>query len=75
MIDIDKRIEQLLDNRGTMIIYMYLKAEEEDWHGVCDSANDLRDIDTEIETLRKVKGNDVKPLSGGAGHVLTYKPL
>jgi len=28
-----------------MIDYLLLKVLEEDWHGVCDAANDLREIE------------------------------
>lgn len=34
--------------KRVMIEYMRLKIEEQDWHAVCDSANDLREIEVEI---------------------------
>lgn len=33
------------DMRRTMIAYLLLKVEQEDWHGVSDAANDLREMD------------------------------
>lgn len=39
---IDERIEVLIK-------YLYAKAEERDWHGVSDAANDLRVLDTKKE--------------------------
>lgn len=33
------------DDRETLIAYLYMKVRQEDWHGVSDAANDLREID------------------------------
>lgn len=32
-----------------LVDYMKLKIEEKDWHGVCDCANDLRELEVEIK--------------------------
>lgn len=32
-------------NRRTLIDYLLMKVEQEDWHGVSDAANDLREMD------------------------------
>ena len=32
-------------NRQILILYLLAKVEEEDWHGVSDAANDLREYD------------------------------
>lgn len=34
-----------MTNRETMIAYLNLKVAAEDWHGVSDAANDLREMD------------------------------
>ena len=47
------RIRELEANRKTMIEYGTMKWREEDWHGVQDSASDLRDIDNELDGLRR----------------------
>lgn len=33
--------------RETLIVYLRLKVEVQDWHGVADAANDLRELDAE----------------------------
>ena len=33
------------EQRSILIAYLYMKADCEDWHGVSDAANDLREID------------------------------
>ena len=33
--------------RKILIDYLKLEVEQEDWHGVCDAANDLRELDAE----------------------------
>lgn len=41
--------------RVTLIRYLNMKLVQEDWHGVCDAANDLRDIETSILYLKELK--------------------
>jgi len=36
-----------LARRKKLIEYMWMKVEMEDWHGVSDAANDLRELDAE----------------------------
>jgi hypothetical protein len=55
----DKEVEQadasmrrrLLTKRDTLIQYLIMKVDEEDWHAVCDAGMDLREIDVKLETL------------------------
>ena len=42
--------------RRVHINYLQTKVDNEDWHGVADAANDLREIDQRIEALRDVIG-------------------
>lgn len=42
----------LLSLREMLITYLTVKATVEDWHGVCDAANDLREVDAELRGLR-----------------------
>jgi hypothetical protein len=37
------------ERRDTMIDYLIMKVEEQDWHGVADAAMDLRELDREIQ--------------------------
>lgn len=37
--------------RQTIVEYMRSCMEREDWHGVADAANDLRELDAEIRGL------------------------
>ena len=36
-----------LEKRYRLIEYLKMKVESEDWHGVADAANDLRELDAE----------------------------
>lgn len=49
------------EKRSTLIAYLRLKVEEEDWHGVADAACDLR----EVEVARRFPPltNEVQPAS------------
>lgn len=49
---IKSKIMALEVREAGMISYAKLKIEERDWHAVQDSASDLRDIETEIKTLK-----------------------
>lgn len=42
-----------MTKRETMIAYLKLKVEEQDWHGVADAAMDLREIDAEDKGRRE----------------------
>jgi len=44
--------QQLLAHRSTLLAYLRAKADIEDWHGVSDAANDLREIDVALRMLR-----------------------
>lgn len=44
---------KLIESRKTMITYLQLKMDEQDWHGVADAAMDLREIDIQIRVFRK----------------------
>lgn len=50
--DRQARIADLERYRPTLIAYMKLKLDAEDWHGVQDAASDLRDLDSELDGLR-----------------------
>lgn len=41
----------LSEQKKLMIEYMKLKMAEEDWHGVCDAANDLRELEVAIKLI------------------------
>lgn len=49
----DGHIKALQAERTTLIEYMRHKLDEEDWHGVADAANDLREIDRELAVLNR----------------------
>lgn len=36
-----------VSRRETLITYLRMKVDIEDWHGVADAANDLRELDAE----------------------------
>lgn len=41
-------LAQLHRHRATFIEYARHRLEDEDWHGLSDAANDLRELDVEI---------------------------
>jgi len=41
----------LLRQRTTLVEYLELKVETEDWHGVADAAMDLRELDVRLKIL------------------------
>lgn len=41
-------LDELLRHRATFIEYARHRLEDEDWHGLSDAANDLRELDVEI---------------------------
>lgn len=47
-----KRIEQLEARRTKMLVYLQLKVDEGDYHGVADAAMDLREIDAALREQR-----------------------
>lgn len=50
----EDRLEALGAERVSLIEYMRNKLAGEDWHGVADAANDLREIDRELAVLNRV---------------------
>lgn len=48
------RIGVLKSSRETLLDYMDSKVHLEDWHAVSDAANDLREIDLEIQILNSM---------------------
>jgi hypothetical protein len=49
-----KSIELLENQIKRMIDYLLLKVNENDWHGVCDAANDLRVLEAELKVIREI---------------------
>lgn len=60
---IKEEISFIKKNILTMLNYMGLKIREEDWHGIQDSASDLRDLKSEIKGLEKAL-NLIKEIQG-----------
>lgn len=42
--------ESRIDN---LVNYMQMKIKERDWHAVCDAANDIREMEERIKTLKE----------------------
>lgn len=45
-------VNRLIDEKQELIAYMKVKILAQDWHAVCDSANDIREIEAKLEILR-----------------------
>lgn len=56
------RLLAIWAKRKTMIEYLTLKVDGEDWHGCADAANDLREMDIEIAVLEWMLGEGRKDL-------------
>jgi len=41
--------------REILIEYLLMKVEQEDWHGVADAANDLRELDSFLKGQENAK--------------------
>lgn len=41
------------EQRFILISYLKMKCEQKDWHGVCDAANDLRELEATYPQLRE----------------------
>jgi len=54
-----ERHELLARMRQTLVAYLHDKVADEDWHGVSDAANDLREVDAELRGL-------IRALSAGS---------
>ena len=39
-----------MNDREILIAYLLMKAKREDWHGVSDAANDLREMDAKEQS-------------------------
>lgn len=44
-----------MTHRETYIAYLKMKVEEQDWHGVSDAANDLRELDAALPAAKAEK--------------------
>jgi hypothetical protein len=45
-------IKQLESRKSVLIKYIEVKLAEEDWHGVSDACNDIREIEAKLEVLK-----------------------
>ena len=41
------------ERRRTLVSYLVMKVNEEDWHGVADAAMDIRDLDSEVKGYKR----------------------
>lgn len=57
-----RNIEDLYRHRVTYIKYALERIEDEDWHGLSDAANDLRELDVEIRMIDEI--NKLTPDEG-----------
>jgi len=48
-------LEILLRQKKSMVEYLLLKVEQEDWHGIADAAMDIREIVAKISMLEDIK--------------------
>lgn len=44
----------LPERKSTLIAYLRMKVDEQDWHGVADAAMDLRELEIEIKNESKI---------------------
>jgi hypothetical protein len=51
----ESRIQSLRAERATLLAYLRCRVDNEDWHGVSDAANDIREIEREIRVLLRLE--------------------
>ena len=51
------KINDLDEQISSMVEYMQLKIQAEDWHAVADAAMDIREIESEMKALKDMVGN------------------
>jgi hypothetical protein len=39
------------ERRRRLILYLEMKVEDQDWHGVQDAASDIRDLESELRGI------------------------
>lgn len=44
--------EKLEERRAKLIVYLQMKVEEMDWHGVQDAGSDLREVDAKLSMIK-----------------------
>lgn len=49
------------EHRKILIKYLLAKVEVEDWHGVSDAANDLRELDARYDNRNERSSEDHEP--------------
>jgi hypothetical protein len=54
---LSKDLENLNKQKEGMLSYLYLKASQEDWHGVADAAMDIREIISKITIINEILEN------------------
>ncbi len=50
-----KSISVLQTHKQTLIEYLLMKVKQQDWHGVSDAANDIRELDAQIKTIQEIQ--------------------
>lgn len=56
-----RNLKDLLRHRETYVNYAKERIEDEDWHGLSDAANDLRELDVEIRMLEQIQQDQSLP--------------
>ncbi len=54
----DGDLQTLEKHRAILITYSQMKLDTSDWHGLSDSANDLREIEAAIEVLKRMENTE-----------------
>lgn len=47
-----ERVKELERDSARLQDYLALKVDQKDWHGVADAANDIREVETEIDGVK-----------------------
>lgn len=68
-----RNLKDLLRHRETYVNYAKERIEDEDWHGLSDAANDLRELDVEIRMLEEI--NMEKMLDTTSGSPTSWEVL
>lgn len=52
---VNKVMTDLENERESLIRYLQMKVNTQDWHGVADAAMDLRDVDSALKTIKDLQ--------------------
>lgn len=63
LIDLQKEINRIKNHISVMEMYLDVKREARDWHGVWDAAMDIKGLEDQLKSLQFVKSSWLNELA------------